>query len=72
MISLFSTDDRFKDDIHYKGGCLLNVDNISWASVMMGWNARCPNPAIQEHYESVWKNRLESQNNNWVDEWLAH
>jgi hypothetical protein len=50
VISLYSTDDRFNDDIHYKGGCLLNVDNASWAGVMTGWNARCPNPANQENY----------------------
>ena len=35
VISLCSTDDRYADDIHFMGGCLLN-DNLQWASVMLG------------------------------------
>jgi predicted acyl esterase len=44
VISLYSTDDRFNDDVHYKGGCLMGQDNISWGAVMTGWNSRNPNP----------------------------
>ena len=29
IITLCSTDDRYADDIHYKGGCLLN-ENLGW------------------------------------------
>ncbi|TGR94410.1 CocE/NonD family hydrolase, partial [bacterium M00.F.Ca.ET.191.01.1.1] len=31
VISLCSTVDRYADDIHYKGGCLL-LENFGWAS----------------------------------------
>ena len=31
IITCCSTDDRYLDDVHYMGGCLLN-DNISWAA----------------------------------------
>ena len=30
VITLCSTDDRYADDIHYMGGCLLN-ENLGWA-----------------------------------------
>ena len=46
VISLYSTDDRYSDDIHFKGGCLLAIDNISWGNVMLAWNSRNPNPSI--------------------------
>ena len=33
VITLCSTVDRFADDIHYKGGCLLN-ENLGWGATM--------------------------------------
>ena len=33
IITVCSTDDRYADDIHHMGGCLLG-DNLSWASTM--------------------------------------
>ena len=32
VISLYSTDDRFNDDIHWKDGCILGNGMLSWAS----------------------------------------
>jgi hypothetical protein len=34
IITLCSTDDRYADDIHYKGGLLLN-ENLGWGSTML-------------------------------------
>ena len=31
IVTCCSTDDRYRDDVHYMGGCLLN-DGISWGS----------------------------------------
>ena len=41
VITLCSTDDRYADDIHYKGGCLLNEN--------LGWRRQCSpiHPALQ-------------------------
>jgi len=44
VISLYSTDDRFADDIHWKGGCVLGNGMLSWGSIMNAWNARPPYP----------------------------
>ena len=44
-ITVCSTDDRYADDVHYMGGCLLGADMLSWASTMLAYNARPPDPA---------------------------
>src|SRR5215468_7985070 len=41
VISLCSTDDRYADDIHFMGGCLL-VDKFAWGSTMFSINATPP------------------------------
>lgn len=35
IITLCSTDDRYADDVHYMGGCLLASDMLWWASIML-------------------------------------
>ena len=39
VITLCSTDDRYADDVHFMGGCLLN-DNLGWGSTMLGHQCR--------------------------------
>ena len=59
VISLCSTDDRYADDIHHMGGCLLG-DNLSWASVMFSYNSLPPEPEIVgERWRDMWFARLE-------------
>ena len=45
IITACSTDDRYADDVHYMGGCLLG-DNLSWAGEMFAYNSLPPDPAI--------------------------
>ena len=45
IVTIASTDDRYADDIHHMGGCLLN-DNLSWASTMFAYMSRPPDPAL--------------------------
>ena len=45
IITVCSTVDRFVDDIHYKGGCLLN-ENIGWAATMLSYSSRPPDPLL--------------------------
>ncbi|MFP4514150.1 MAG: CocE/NonD family hydrolase, partial [Acidimicrobiales bacterium] len=71
VISLSSTDDRYLDDVHYMGGCLL-TDNLSWAAVMFAYNSCPPDPAIVgDQWRSMWMERLEA-NAPWVVTWLRH
>ncbi|MEP9372421.1 CocE/NonD family hydrolase [Mesorhizobium sp. KR1-2] len=61
IITLCSTTDRYADDIHYKGGCLLN-ENFGWASTMLSYSSRSPDPAlVGDKWREMWLNRLESQ-----------
>jgi len=71
IITLSSTDDRYSDDIHHMGGCLLG-DNLSWASVMFAYNSLPPDPAIVgESWREIWRDRLEGSG-LWLEKWLQH
>jgi len=71
IITLCSTDDRFADDIHYMGGCLLG-EHLSWASVMFGRNTLPPDPAnVGEAWREMWLQRLEGSG-LWLKNWLEH
>jgi len=71
VISLCSTDDRYADDIHYMGGCLLN-DNLQWSSVMLAYMSRTPDKALLgDTWRDVWLNRLKNQP-LLVANWLKH
>ncbi len=72
VISLCSTDDRYADDIHLMGGCLLN-DNLGWASTMFAYSSRPPDPALlpEEAWRERWLERLEATP-LLVANWLRH
>ncbi|EYD76676.1 hypothetical protein Rumeso_01634 [Rubellimicrobium mesophilum DSM 19309] len=60
IITVYSTDDRFRDDIHFMGGCLLN-DNLWWGSIMLAYQARPQDPAVAgEGWREAWLDRLDA------------
>ena len=72
VISMCSTDDRYRDDIHYMGGCVLGVDMLAWATTMLGYNARPPLPAVVgDDWREIWLRRIE-ETPPFVEDWLAH
>ncbi|MGR3480920.1 CocE/NonD family hydrolase [Salipiger marinus] len=60
IITLCSTVDRYADDIHYKGGCMLG-ENLGWAGTMWSFSSRPPDPAIRDDWREVWQQRLEQE-----------
>ncbi len=60
IITLCSTVDRFADDIHYKGGCLLN-ENLGWGATMWSYSSRAPDPALRGNWRDMWLDRLENE-----------
>ncbi|WP_237480641.1 CocE/NonD family hydrolase [Lichenibacterium dinghuense] len=70
IVTVCSTDDRFGDDIHYKGGCLLN-DNLWWGSIMLAYQGRPPDPEIRADWRERWIERLDAMP-FWPALWLAH
>ena len=71
IITLCSTADRYADDIHYKGGCLLN-ENLGWGSTMWAYSSRPPDPdLVGEKWRDMWLKRLEAEPFLPV-KWLCH
>lgn len=71
VITLCSTDDRFADDIHFSGGCLLN-ENLGWGATMLSYSSRPPDPdLVGPAWRGMWKERLEAQP-LLIDTWLRH
>jgi len=65
------TDDRYADDVHYMGGCLL-TDNLSGASTMLAYNSCPPDPdVVGERWREMWHERLRDSG-LWLAEWLRH
>ena len=61
IVTLCSTDDRYSDDIHYKGGCLLN-ENLGWSATMFAYSSRPPDPAlVGDRWRAMWLERLENE-----------
>jgi putative CocE/NonD family hydrolase len=72
IITACSTDDRYDNDVHYLGGAPLGYYLMPWASVMLAFNARPPDPAIVgDAWREMWLERLHG-NVNLIDTWLTH
>ena len=71
VIAIGTTVDRYNDDIHYKNGCLL-YSNAGWASVMLCFASRPPDPLlVGERWREMWLERLQTQPFP-LETWLAH
>lgn len=60
IITQCSTDDRFRDDIHFAGGCLLN-DNMDWAAFFWAYAlGRSPDAKlVGDNWKNIWLERLD-------------
>ncbi len=71
ILSVCSTDDRYADDIHYMGGCLLN-DNHWWGGIMMAFQSRPADPLLfGEGWRDNWLKRL-NEMPFWPALWMRH
>jgi uncharacterized protein len=72
VVSAYSTDDRYADDVHYMGGCMLGHEALSWGSYMLAINALPPDPEIVgDRWREMWLERLE-HTPFFAEEWLRH
>ncbi|MFC2969566.1 CocE/NonD family hydrolase [Acidimangrovimonas pyrenivorans] len=60
IVTLCSSVDRYNEDIHYKGGCLLN-ENLGWGATMWAYSSRPPDPALRDDWRALWLKRLENE-----------
>jgi uncharacterized protein len=71
IVTICSTDDRYEDDIHYKGGTLLN-ENLGWAATMLAYSSRPPDPKIVgAKWKKMWMERLKNEPFLLIP-WLKH
>jgi putative CocE/NonD family hydrolase len=65
------SDDRYADDVHYMGGCLL-TQNFGWSMAMTAFNSRPPDPLVSgPNWRSIWRQRL-SDHQPFIAIWLKH
>ena len=67
-----TSDNRFEDDIHWKGGCVLGGGMLSWAATMFCWDNRAPHPQYNKDWEKLWRKRLEKAGECLAKNWLEH
>jgi putative CocE/NonD family hydrolase len=71
IMSFYASDDRYADDVHYRGGCLLGMEMLHWATTMLALNAMPPDPRYADHWHERWLERLE-RTRPFIEPWLAH
>jgi putative CocE/NonD family hydrolase len=72
IVTVCSTDDRYADDVHYFGGAVLGVDMLGWATTMLAYTARPPDPTrVGEAWKDLWLQRLDALE-PYLDRWLRH
>jgi hypothetical protein len=71
VITVCSTDDRYADDAHYMGGCLIN-ENQGWGSLLFTEMTLPPDPDIVGiRWRDMWLERL-GRATLYPAEWLRH
>ena len=71
IASCYASDDRYADDVHYRGGLVVPMDMLHWSVTMHGWQARPPDPEVfGDGWREQWLQRLEVE--PWIVHWLAH
>ena len=72
IITMCSADDRYADDVHYMGGCMLANEVLGWASTMLSYGARPPLPeVVGDRWREMWLERLE-RTPPYVEAWVGH
>lgn len=60
IVTVCASDDRYADDMHYMGGCLLS-DNLQYGSTLLTWLATPPDPeVVGTRWRDMWLARLEA------------
>lgn len=57
VIAVCATHDRFEDDIHYMGGCVLS-DTFEWGATLPSILASPPSPNVGPDWKERWRDRI--------------
>jgi putative CocE/NonD family hydrolase len=71
VITICASDDRYADDAHYMGGCVL-TEHAVWGVAILAQAALPPDPELAgERWRATWLERLRNTP-EWVAQWLEH
>ncbi len=72
IVPMYATDDRYMDDVHYFGGCMVASDFAQYSVAQIAMNAMPPKAEYAgSDWARQWKARLD-QTPPWMLEWLKH
>ena len=70
ILPMYATDDRYRDDVHIRGGCVTASDKSQYAVSQLGMNAMPPHPPFRgEAWVDEWRARLEATP-PWLMTWI--
>jgi predicted acyl esterase len=69
IVPIYSSDDRYNDDVHNIGGAMRLLDLVDYPSFMVAMTAMPPVPSLWSgDWRSEWRHRIES-NEPWLFTW---
>ena len=72
IISVCSTDDRYANDEHYIGGCVMGPEMQSYATMLFGYATHAPDPTVVgDRWREMWRERLDAAGPA-LPAWLSH
>ncbi|MEI7742620.1 MAG: CocE/NonD family hydrolase [Chloroflexota bacterium] len=70
ILPMYATDDRYRDDVHIRGGCVTASEKCQYAVSQLGMNAMPPHPPVAgDGWRDAWRERLE-QTPPWLMAWI--
>jgi predicted acyl esterase len=70
VIAIYSSDDRYTDDVHYMGGLLRLLDLVDYPLYMVAMNALPPVPALfGAGWRAAWRERID-RTEPWLVRWI--
>jgi uncharacterized protein len=75
ILPMYATDDRYRDDVHVRGGCITASEKSQYAVSQLGMNAMPPLPAVRKDgwrdgpWREQWRDRLE-RTPPWLLAWM--
>ncbi|HEY4190881.1 MAG TPA: CocE/NonD family hydrolase [Candidatus Limnocylindrales bacterium] len=70
ILPMYATDDRYRDDVHIRGGCITASEKSQYAVSQLGMNAMPPRPSFRgEGWRDEWHERLEATP-PWLMSWV--
>ncbi len=70
ILPMYATDDRYRDDVHFRGGCVTASEKCQYAVSQLGMNVMPPLPAFRgPAWREEWRDRLE-RTPPWLFPWI--